>query len=111
VPGTTSRLKPRRGSSREAVSKPDASVRVATATTSVEPSAAPAAPTIPERPKTFSTAPDAPAGGLFGVGDRLKVAFYERLEVDQAHVLKSSSGEGRLVGLVQLVRNSPYGQP
>jgi hypothetical protein len=23
----------------------------------------------------------------------------------------SSSGEGRLVGLVQLVRNSPYGQP
>jgi hypothetical protein len=23
----------------------------------------------------------------------------------------SPSGEGRLVGLVQLVRNSPYGQP
>jgi hypothetical protein len=24
---------------------------------------------------------------------------------------ESPSGEGRLVGLVQLVRNSPYGQP
>ena len=26
-------------------------------------------------------------------------------------LLVSPSGEGRLVGLVQLVRNSPYGQP
>lgn len=27
------------------------------------------------------------------------------------HRKPSPSGEGRLVGLVQLVRNSPYGQP
>jgi exopolysaccharide production protein ExoF len=63
--------------SRAAVSGPDAP-----AATLVEPSAVPAAPTIAEPPKTVGTAPDG-AGGLFGVGDRLKVAFYERVDVDE----------------------------
>jgi exopolysaccharide production protein ExoF len=62
-------------SSLEAVPAPDAS-----AATLVERSAA---PTIAERPKTVGTAPDALAGGLFGVGDRIKIAFYERVDVEE----------------------------
>jgi protein involved in polysaccharide export with SLBB domain len=65
-------------SSLGAVPAPDAP-----AATLVERSAVPAAPTIAERPKTVGTAPDALAGGLFGVGDRLKIAFYERVDVEE----------------------------
>ncbi|MER8667158.1 polysaccharide biosynthesis/export family protein [Mesorhizobium sp. M0159] len=36
-----------------------------------------------ELPKTRSKAPSVPTGYLFGVGDRLKVAFYERVEVEE----------------------------
>ena len=78
-------------SSRGAVPAPDASNASATL---VEPSAAPAAPTTAELPKTVSPAPDAPsapAGGLFGVGDRLKVAFYERLDVEEDKWGRTSS--------------------
>jgi polysaccharide biosynthesis/export protein ExoF len=59
-----------------AVSAPDAPVRVATAAT--------------ERPQIVSTAPSAPAGRL-GVGDRLKVAFYERLDVEEDKWGRTSS--------------------
>jgi protein involved in polysaccharide export with SLBB domain len=73
-------------SSRAVVSGPDAP-----AATLVERSAVPAAPTIAERPKTVSTAPDALAGGLFAVGDRLKVAFYERVDVEEDKWGRTSS--------------------
>jgi exopolysaccharide production protein ExoF len=62
-------------------SAPDAPVRVATAP-SVDPSAAPA-PSIAEPSKTISTAPAALAAHSFGVGDRLKIAFYERVNVEE----------------------------
>jgi exopolysaccharide production protein ExoF len=73
-------------SSLGAVPAPDAP-----AATLVEPSAAPAASTIAKRPKTVSTAPDALAGGLLAVGDRLKVAFYERVDVDEDKWGRTSS--------------------
>ena len=44
---------------------------------------------------------------LADVGDEQIEAEIQALHAEQ----KSPSGEGRLVGLVQLVRNSPYGQP
>jgi protein involved in polysaccharide export with SLBB domain len=78
-------------SSRGAVPAPDASNASATL---VEPNAAPAAPTTAELPKTVSPAPDAPsapAAGLFGVGDRLKIAFYERLDVEEDKWGRASS--------------------
>ncbi|MER8406076.1 polysaccharide biosynthesis/export family protein [Mesorhizobium sp. M1307] len=49
----------------------------------VERPVVPAVPTSAERPKTLSTAPGMPTGALFGVGDRLKVAFYERVDVEE----------------------------
>ncbi|MER8779514.1 polysaccharide biosynthesis/export family protein [Mesorhizobium sp. M0115] len=55
----------------------------ASAAASVEPSVVPAVPTSAERPKTLSKAPGMPTGALFGVGDRLKVAFYERVDVEE----------------------------
>ncbi|MGX9120888.1 polysaccharide biosynthesis/export family protein [Mesorhizobium sp. BHbsci] len=55
---------------------PDASTMA-----SVERSAVPALPTSAERPK--SKAPDLPTGALFGVGDRLKAVFYERVDVEE----------------------------
>ncbi|TIT96014.1 MAG: hypothetical protein E5W59_00300 [Mesorhizobium sp.] len=92
--------------SRAIVSGPDAS-----AATLVEASVVPAVPAIAERPKTLGKGPDAPAvtlvegsvipavptsagrpktlgtapetGSLFGVGDRLRVVFYERVEVEE----------------------------
>jgi exopolysaccharide production protein ExoF len=76
--------------SRWTVSAPGAPVRVATAP-SVDPSAAPAAPTIAEPPKTVSTAPAALVGGSFGVGDRLKIAFYERVDVEEDKWGRTSS--------------------
>jgi polysaccharide biosynthesis/export protein ExoF len=78
-------------SPRGAVPAPDASNASATL---VEPSTAPAAPTTAELPKTVSPAsdaPSAPAGGLFRVGDRLKVAFYERLDVEEDKWGRTSS--------------------
>jgi len=87
-------------SSRGAVPAPDASNASATL---VEPSAAPAAPTTAELPKTVSPAqdaPSAPARGLFGVGDRLKVAFYERLDVEEDKWGRTSSASA-LRGIVQ----------
>ena len=68
-------------SSLGAVPAPDAP-----AATLVERSAVPA--TIAERPKTVGTAL---AGGLFGVGDRLKIAFYERLDVEEDKWGRTSS--------------------
>jgi protein involved in polysaccharide export with SLBB domain len=56
-----------------------------------------------ELPRTVSPAPDAPsglAGGLFGVGDRLKVAFYERLDVEEDKWGRTSSASA-LRGIVQ----------
>jgi exopolysaccharide production protein ExoF len=71
---------------RSTASAPGAPVRVATA----PPSAAPAVPTIAEPPKPV-TAPAVPAGGSFGVGDRLKIAFYERVDVEQDKWGRASS--------------------
>ncbi|MFD2058405.1 polysaccharide biosynthesis/export family protein [Mesorhizobium calcicola] len=64
--------------SRAMVSGTDAS-----AATLAERIAAPAVPTSAERPKTISTAPGVPTGSLFGIGDRLKVVFYERVDVEE----------------------------
>ncbi|TIX17045.1 MAG: hypothetical protein E5V46_00510 [Mesorhizobium sp.] len=62
--------------SRAIVSGPDAS-----AATLVEASVIPAVPTSAGRPKTLGTAPE--TGSLFGVGDRIRVVFYERVEVEE----------------------------
>ncbi|RWF59217.1 MAG: hypothetical protein EOS50_00710 [Mesorhizobium sp.] len=53
--------------------------------TSAVPSAraAAAADSSAERPKTVGKAPDVPTGALFGVGDRLKAVFYERVDVEE----------------------------
>lgn len=64
--------------SRAIVSGPGAS-----AAALVGPSVVPAVPTSAERPKTLSKTPGMPTGALFGVGDRLKVAFYERVDVEE----------------------------
>lgn len=77
-------------SSRWTVSAPDTPVRVAGAP-SVDPSAAPAAPSIAEPAKTVSTAPAALAGHSFGIGDRLKIAFYERVDVEEDKWGRASS--------------------
>ena len=77
-------------SSRWIVSAPDTPVRVADAP-SVDPSAAPAAPSIAEPAKTVSTAPAALAGHSFGIGDRLKIAFYERVDVEEDKWGRASS--------------------
>lgn len=55
----------------------------ASAVALVERSVVPALPTSAERPKTVSKAPGVPTGALFGVGDRLKVVFYERVDVEE----------------------------
>ena len=55
---------------------------------------------------------------LAGCWAHLRRRFYElhlngssRLATQTVTTMASPSGGGRLVGLVQLVRNSPYGQP
>ncbi|TIW69402.1 MAG: hypothetical protein E5V60_00840 [Mesorhizobium sp.] len=53
----------------------------APAVTLVEGSVIPAVPTSAGRPKTLGTAPE--TGSLFGVGDRIRVVFYERVEVEE----------------------------
>ncbi|MER8581199.1 polysaccharide biosynthesis/export family protein [Mesorhizobium sp. M1423] len=58
--------------------RPDASVAALAERTVV-----PAVPTSAGRPKTLSKPPGMAAGALFGVGDRLKIAFYERVDVEE----------------------------
>ncbi|UCI10466.1 polysaccharide biosynthesis/export family protein [Mesorhizobium sp. B1-1-8] len=53
-----------------------------------------------ERPNTISTAQDAPTGGLFAVGDRLKIAFYERVDVEEDKWGRASSASA-LRGILQ----------
>ncbi|MGX9574038.1 polysaccharide biosynthesis/export family protein [Mesorhizobium sp. f-mel] len=72
--------------SRAIASGPDA-----WAVASVERSAIPAVPASAERPKALSNAPGASIGALFGIGDRLKVAFYERVEVEEDKWGRASS--------------------
>ncbi|RWP57793.1 polysaccharide biosynthesis/export family protein [Mesorhizobium sp.] len=55
----------------------------ASAVALVERSVVPAVRTSAEHPKTLSNAPGVPTGVLFGVGDRLKVVFYERVDVEE----------------------------
>ncbi|TIP86178.1 MAG: hypothetical protein E5X63_12640 [Mesorhizobium sp.] len=55
----------------------------ASAVASVEGSVVPAVPTSAERPETLSTGPAVPTGAMLGVGDRLKVVFYERVDVEE----------------------------
>jgi polysaccharide biosynthesis/export protein ExoF len=82
-------------SSHAVVSAPDTP-----AATLIERSAVSAASTIAEPPKTVSTARDALAGGLFAVGDRLKVAFYERVDVEEDKWGRMSSASA-LRGILQ----------
>jgi protein involved in polysaccharide export with SLBB domain len=61
------------------------------AATPVEPNAPPSAPAIAEGPKTASTALAVPAAGQFSIGDRLKIAFYERVDVEEDKWGRTSS--------------------
>ncbi|MER9637951.1 polysaccharide biosynthesis/export family protein [Mesorhizobium sp. M0228] len=70
----------------------------ASAAALIERSVVPAVPTSAERPKTLSKAPGMPTGALFGVGDRLKVAFYERVDVEED---KWGGASSALHGIVQ----------
>ncbi|MER8843277.1 polysaccharide biosynthesis/export family protein, partial [Mesorhizobium sp. M0913] len=72
--------------------------RDASAAAMVEQSTDSAVPTNAERPKTLTKAPDVPTAGVFGVGDRLKVAFYERVDVEEDKWGAASSG---LRGILQ----------
>jgi polysaccharide biosynthesis/export protein ExoF len=73
---------------------------VAPAATLVEPLAGPATPNIAEGPNIVSSAGRAPAESLFGVGDRLKIAFYERVEVEEDKWGRTSSASA-LRGILQ----------
>jgi protein involved in polysaccharide export with SLBB domain len=70
----------------------------ASAVALVERNAVPAVPTSAQRP--LSTAPDVPTESLFGVGDRLKVVFYERVDVEEDKWGGASSASA-LRGIVQ----------
>jgi protein involved in polysaccharide export with SLBB domain/septal ring factor EnvC (AmiA/AmiB activator) len=70
------------------------------ATTLVEERAASATPNIAEGPKIVGSAGRAPAEALFGVGDRLKVAFFERVEVEEDKWGRASSASA-LRGILQ----------
>lgn len=72
--------------SSRAVSGPDKP-----APTQVERRAVPAASAIAEYPKTGGPAAGVLAGGLFAVGDRLKIAFYERVDVEEDKWGRTSS--------------------
>lgn len=63
----------------------------ASAAALVDRSVVPALPTSAERPKNLSNAPGVPTGALFVVGDRLKVAFYERIDVEEDKWGRASS--------------------
>ena len=64
--------------SREAVSRTD--TRTATL---VEPSGNSVAPSIAERSTNANTAPASQPEEMLGVGDRLKITFYERVDVEE----------------------------
>ncbi|MBR0973071.1 MULTISPECIES: polysaccharide biosynthesis/export family protein [Bradyrhizobium] len=66
----------------------------------IERSAILAVPTMTERPRTVGMPLDAPAAGLFVVGDRLKLAFYERVDVEEDKWGRSSSASA-LRGILQ----------
>lgn len=70
----------------------------ASAVALVERNAAPAVPTSAQRP--LSTAPELPTESLFGVDDRLKVVFYERVDVEEDKWGGASSASA-LRGIVQ----------
>ncbi|MER8824338.1 polysaccharide biosynthesis/export family protein [Mesorhizobium sp. M0991] len=72
----------------------------ASAAALVERTVVPAVPTSAERPKNVSKAPGMAAGALFGVGDRLKIAFYERVDVEEDKWGGASSASA-LRGLLQ----------
>jgi polysaccharide biosynthesis/export protein ExoF len=79
--------------SQQVDSTPDTSGSVATNPT-LSATAGSTVPTVAEPPKTVSTALDAPsalAGRSFGIGDRLKVTFYERLDVEEDKWGRTSS--------------------
>jgi protein involved in polysaccharide export with SLBB domain len=59
-----------------------------------------AAPAVTERPRTVGMPLEAPAAGLFVVGDRLKLAFYERVDVEEDKWGRSSSASA-LRGILQ----------
>ena len=69
---------------------------VAPAATLVERNPANVIPTVAEGAKT-STAGAAPTGSLFGVGDRLKLAFYERVDVEEDKWGRTSSAMRSIV--------------
>jgi exopolysaccharide production protein ExoF len=68
--------------------------------TLIERSAILAAPAITERPKAVGMPLDVPAAGLFVVGDRIKLAFYERVDVEEDKWGRSSSASA-LRGILQ----------
>ncbi|PAQ00371.1 MAG: hypothetical protein E5Y88_01300 [Mesorhizobium sp.] len=70
----------------------------ASAAALVERSVVPAVPTSAEGSKTLSNAPGVPTGALFGIGDRLKVTFYERVDVEEDKWGRASSA---LHGILQ----------
>ncbi|MES0035961.1 polysaccharide biosynthesis/export family protein [Mesorhizobium sp. M0046] len=72
----------------------------ASAAALIERTVVPAVPTSAERPKNLSKAPGMAAGALFGVGDRLKIAFYERVDVEEDKWGGASSASA-LRGLLQ----------
>ncbi|PBB16796.1 polysaccharide biosynthesis/export family protein [Mesorhizobium sp. WSM4313] len=74
-------------------------VSTPTATRAVS-SARAAADSGAERPNTVSTARDVPTGGLFAVGDRLKIAFYERVDVEEDKWGRAASASA-LRGILQ----------
>src|ERR1700733_9803829 len=78
---------------RQVDSTPETSGSVATNPT-LSATAGSALPPVAEPPKTVSAALDAPsalAGRSFGIGDRLKIAFYERLDVEEDKWGRTSS--------------------
>jgi exopolysaccharide production protein ExoF len=80
------------GSSPSTLAAPGARIGVATA--AIQPSDASAGAAFAERRWTISTAPEspsAPAGLSFGVGDRLKIAFFERVDVEEDKWGRASS--------------------
>ncbi|RXT54044.1 hypothetical protein B5V03_00820 [Bradyrhizobium betae] len=81
----------------ESTGVPEPQAPVATLT---ERSAILAAPAVTERPRTVGMPLDAPVPGLFVVGDRLKLAFYERVDVEEDKWGRSSSASA-LRGILQ----------
>ncbi|MGX5803581.1 polysaccharide biosynthesis/export family protein [Bradyrhizobium sp. Arg314] len=68
--------------------------------TSSERNTAPAVATNSERSRMRGIAPDVPTGSQFGVGDRLKLAFYERVDVEE-NKWGGTSSASALGGILQ----------